>query len=213
MPSCAVATCRNYKISSEDNKSLSFHRFPKIPEIRKQWVINCYRKDKFNPDNCKICSAHFQPSDFQNLSNSTKRQLNPTAIPTINLPDSHSHSQTGGASFQMQKSESFKETQRSGSSSSDMILAPFSLDSNTFSNSDFSSTSQSSTISKALDNSFSILHTVSENSLEKLASCTIPEHSQMKSELDQLHQKVLDLEAKTKDMEKLLMNFLILRKI
>ena len=71
----------------------TFHRFPRNPVIRKQWVFACQRADKFDPDNGRVCSLHFSDLQYarslkQELLNLPERckQLKADAVPDINLP-------------------------------------------------------------------------------------------------------------------------------
>jgi hypothetical protein len=52
---CAVAACH-----APYPDGVSFHRFPKAPELRKRWILECRRKDRVNPDTARICSKHFK---------------------------------------------------------------------------------------------------------------------------------------------------------
>jgi len=141
MPACAVATCKNY-IKTEKSSDLSFHRFPKDPSIRKQWVYRCSRKDKFNPSNGKICSNHFSPSDYESSQNNSKRKLKKSAIPSFNLP--HQFSTTNSQPPQIIRSTEklpVGESEQKTSSSdmifnSNSIIPNSSIDPNLNSNSD-----------------------------------------------------------------------------
>ena len=63
MPSnCAVYSCYS---NSKYNKNITFHGFPKDKELRSKWVQLCRRQDKFNVDNARICSLHFEESAFE----------------------------------------------------------------------------------------------------------------------------------------------------
>ena len=83
---CSVATCKsNSKKAKENLEHIMFFTFPKEPEIRREWIKKCYRKDKFNPKYKRICSRHFKPNDFEDelqarLTGSQLRKLNKTAI-------------------------------------------------------------------------------------------------------------------------------------
>ncbi|XP_050065298.1 peroxynitrite isomerase THAP4-like [Aphis gossypii] len=62
---CAVATCiYNASKAKRDGKQISFHRFHKNIEIRKQWTLKCKRKDNWNLNTSYICSNHFCESNF-----------------------------------------------------------------------------------------------------------------------------------------------------
>lgn len=91
MPStCAIATCTN---RSDKTQNIIYHQFPKKSDIRKKWIISCKRADNsFNAENSRICSVHFQTSDYvRNLKAEllgyvpAKRTLHENAVPTLNL--------------------------------------------------------------------------------------------------------------------------------
>ncbi|XP_023227338.1 52 kDa repressor of the inhibitor of the protein kinase-like [Centruroides sculpturatus] len=89
---CAVANCDNShcKTKSLDRK-VSYFRFPKDPIIRRKWIHNCKRKDKFYPDSCHVCSDRFTENDFEiNLKTEllgllARPKLKKTSLPTVNL--------------------------------------------------------------------------------------------------------------------------------
>lgn len=63
---CSVAVCRsNSKKASDAGEKISFFQFPKDPKIRKEWIQNCYRQDKFDPKNKRVCDKHFKEDDYE----------------------------------------------------------------------------------------------------------------------------------------------------
>lgn len=78
---CAVAICP----SPQD---VSYHRFPKDPELLKVWVIRCRRKDEINVKNAKVCALHFTEEDFQRdlkselLGCKPRPSLKPNSVPS-----------------------------------------------------------------------------------------------------------------------------------
>lgn len=64
--------------------------FLKTQELEKLGLIcvPCSRKDKFNPNTSRICSTHFEPTDFENilqhqlLGNVGKLKLKKSSIPS-----------------------------------------------------------------------------------------------------------------------------------
>jgi len=80
---CAVAVCHSPK-----GEGISYHRFPKDPNLRQKWINACLRKDAFRPDFAQVCSQHFIDDDFdRDLRNEllglpTKRKLKASAIPS-----------------------------------------------------------------------------------------------------------------------------------
>ncbi|XP_065219890.1 uncharacterized protein LOC135845326 isoform X2 [Planococcus citri] len=91
---CSVASCKNTgRTKTMIRPELKFHRFPKDPDMRREWVRKCGRKERFNPDTGTVCSDHFIPEDYQRdlraellgLGDDKKRLL-PDAVPHKNLP-------------------------------------------------------------------------------------------------------------------------------
>lgn len=63
---CSVSTCKSNSAKAKaEGQNLMFFTFPKDSQIRKEWVRKCYRKDKWNPDNKRVCSKHFKQHDFE----------------------------------------------------------------------------------------------------------------------------------------------------
>lgn len=95
---CQVAGCQN-KVEGPNLQNLSFHRFPKDSSTCKQWVDFCNRPelwkkyDENGPEylykSSRICSDHFQPSDFNNpnlFSQGLKKGSVPTLYPASKEP-------------------------------------------------------------------------------------------------------------------------------
>ncbi|XP_058830001.1 serine/threonine-protein kinase DDB_G0283821-like isoform X2 [Topomyia yanbarensis] len=95
---CQVAGCNN-KVEGPNMHNLSFHRFPKDCDTCKQWVEFCNRPelwkkyDENGPEylykSSRICSDHFQPSDFNNpnlFSQGLKKGSVPTLYPASKEP-------------------------------------------------------------------------------------------------------------------------------
>jgi hypothetical protein len=85
--SCAVGLCKN--VSKKDG-NVHFFRFPRDVALRKIWIKQCYRNKKFNVETSRVCSEHFEESDFQNLMeiklmHGKKLVLSKDAVPKINL--------------------------------------------------------------------------------------------------------------------------------
>ena len=89
----AVYGCSNSHKNNVEEKTISFYRFPKDPEMSKKWVNVCRRKDYINIKTARICSAHFKPDDYaRSLKHellhycpTNARKLKDDAIPTQNL--------------------------------------------------------------------------------------------------------------------------------
>ncbi|XP_062552346.1 rho GTPase-activating protein gacU-like isoform X2 [Armigeres subalbatus] len=95
---CQVAGCGN-KVEGPNIENLSFHRFPKDSCTCKQWVDFCNRPELWKkyeengPEylykSSRICSDHFQPSDFNNpnlFSQGLKKGSVPTLYPASKEP-------------------------------------------------------------------------------------------------------------------------------
>ncbi|CAK1580409.1 unnamed protein product [Parnassius mnemosyne] len=85
MPTCAVISCKaRSEVSSVAKGGISFHRFPKKPDIRKQWIEITGRKDWIPTKSSTICSQHFNEDDFE-VKNSKKRYLKNGAVPHVQI--------------------------------------------------------------------------------------------------------------------------------
>ncbi|XP_024215541.1 52 kDa repressor of the inhibitor of the protein kinase isoform X2 [Halyomorpha halys] len=88
---CSVAMCKsNAVISKKLGDNVRFFTFPKDAKFRKEWVKRCYRGEKFNPTNKRICSKHFKPDDFEDaieakIQNRLPKILKRDCIPSLNL--------------------------------------------------------------------------------------------------------------------------------
>ena len=96
MRSCTVSTCPNWvhRIRNRGDPNLHFFGFPKDPALRAIWLEKCARKDKVNPDNVGICSAHFLPEDYdpsylvkKSVMPKAQARLRKGAVPSLHLPD------------------------------------------------------------------------------------------------------------------------------
>ena len=85
---CAAYGCSkrpNDKSSTPNGLTIpiSFHKFPKDDDLRREWMRNIYRKS-FTPSKfSQICSLHFEKSCFKETEN--RPRLKKNAIPTIFL--------------------------------------------------------------------------------------------------------------------------------
>lgn len=88
MPHCIVRGCKNRKSDS----TVSFHRLP-LPSDkwkRKAWLDACGRKTV--GDFQRVCSDHFDASDFERdlkaelLNLKPKKRIKADAVPNINVP-------------------------------------------------------------------------------------------------------------------------------
>uniref|UniRef100_H2MB73 THAP domain-containing protein 1 n=2 Tax=Oryzias latipes TaxID=8090 RepID=H2MB73_ORYLA len=76
---CSAPHCSN---SSYIGKQL--FRFPKDPERKKKWVVNCQRDFEPTPHS-RLCQDHFEQSQFEEIAKSSagRKKLKPNAIPTL----------------------------------------------------------------------------------------------------------------------------------
>ncbi|KAF9787728.1 hypothetical protein SFRURICE_015924 [Spodoptera frugiperda] len=76
MVSCAVASCRNTSAKISKNKDgITFHRFPRDKERRKQWELAVNREEEWSSTaSSAVCSEHFETKDFY-LTESGLRRL------------------------------------------------------------------------------------------------------------------------------------------
>lgn len=59
---CCVKSCGALSFFSSE---ISFHSFPKNPDIKAQWIDFCSQPDNWVPTKySKICAKHFQSYDF-----------------------------------------------------------------------------------------------------------------------------------------------------
>ncbi|XP_040564340.1 THAP domain-containing protein 2 [Lepeophtheirus salmonis] len=79
---CAAYGCSNLDKGSSTGRS--FHRFPRDPKIRDQWIRAVRRKD-FTPSlHTVLCSDHFLPEDYlEGKEYRIVRKLRYNAVPSI----------------------------------------------------------------------------------------------------------------------------------
>ncbi|KAJ8982485.1 hypothetical protein NQ317_019269 [Molorchus minor] len=85
---CTISVCNNSRIKNVEKpgKHISFYRFPKDTEIRQIWIQKCKRDGKWNWENCRVCSEHFTPDDYESdlqaklLGLSPKKKLKATVL-------------------------------------------------------------------------------------------------------------------------------------
>ena len=75
--SCAVISCKN-------PNGISYHVFPKDPEVSKIWVSRCGRPSNFNVKRRKVCSSHFLENDYEN-DGLRGKVLKKSAIPSLKV--------------------------------------------------------------------------------------------------------------------------------
>lgn len=96
MSCCAIANCPNYtRKTRKMGVDVIYHTFPKNDiTLSNLWIKKCKRLDSINYKNARICSDHFQPSDYIDdmknrlLNLPQKKILSKSAVPTLKLPRS-----------------------------------------------------------------------------------------------------------------------------
>ena len=93
MPQCSVFDCKN--VSGEDRcykgNSISYHRFPTAPKLRRTWIIKISRKEWAPTKNAVVCSCHFSKEDFEEdmvariMGTQPHPKLKPGAVPSLLL--------------------------------------------------------------------------------------------------------------------------------
>lgn len=80
---CSVMSCKNNSTTARKmGKPLGFFTFPKDLNIRKEWVNRCNRKEDWNPgsNSSRICSDHFEISDFEDVVKARMLNVNPKRL-------------------------------------------------------------------------------------------------------------------------------------
>lgn len=87
---CSVPCCSSRSIAEQGGRTLSFHRFPADKSRRALWIAAVRRDvgaDFQVTGNTRVCSKHFEESDFLTTTsvNTTpvNRRLRPTAVPSV----------------------------------------------------------------------------------------------------------------------------------
>ena len=70
---CSVAKCKSGYASanSPTTKKISFFAFPKNNDLRNAWTRACHRQGFEPTEHSRICSLHFEESDFEVFSSDT----------------------------------------------------------------------------------------------------------------------------------------------
>lgn len=86
MVCCAVSNCKNTSVKTSKNKDgITFHRFPRDKERRRQWERAMNREEEWRSSPFSaVCSEHFGCTDFY-LTDSGLRRLSVNAVPCINI--------------------------------------------------------------------------------------------------------------------------------
>ncbi|KAH6921221.1 hypothetical protein HPB50_027790 [Hyalomma asiaticum] len=78
MPGCCVSQCADHS-----RNGWKLYRFPRDPKRRLLWTVKI-KRDKWHPTNTSyICSAHFEPSNYEQNRADGWKKLKPNAVPTL----------------------------------------------------------------------------------------------------------------------------------
>ncbi|CAH0723497.1 unnamed protein product, partial [Brenthis ino] len=109
MSCCAVFCPSRTTKGGVKDPELSFHTFPKCPEIRDQWIKAVRRKNWEPTKYSRLCSKHFEESSF--VTGLSIKKLKTDAIPVI-FEGYPSYYQPIVAKKRKQKSENLELTPR-----------------------------------------------------------------------------------------------------
>ncbi|XP_049271262.1 THAP domain-containing protein 6 [Rhipicephalus sanguineus] len=80
---CCVLRCKS--VTSFRPKPLTFHRFPKDPDLRRKWISAVCRDPSWAPSKySSVCSEHFGARDFMTGIKAIGR-LKPKAVPSLSV--------------------------------------------------------------------------------------------------------------------------------
>ncbi|XP_014667353.1 PREDICTED: THAP domain-containing protein 2-like isoform X2 [Priapulus caudatus] len=82
---CCAYNCRNCRSKATKAAKITFHKFPKDDQRRKEWTESLRRKDFQPSEASSLCSEHFTDDCFDRTGQTVR--LRDTAIPSIyNFP-------------------------------------------------------------------------------------------------------------------------------
>jgi len=71
---CSAYGCKSgYKTDNTDS-NVTFHAYPRDPELRDKWIRANPRKDFIPSKHSRLCSLHFQPTDFVEVRQDTNQR-------------------------------------------------------------------------------------------------------------------------------------------
>ncbi|XP_054608400.1 THAP domain-containing protein 2-like [Dunckerocampus dactyliophorus] len=79
--SCSAWNCTNRFTVQTRSNGISFHRFPKNKELRKQWQTAAKREGISGGPSSMLCSEHFRPVDFDRTGQTVR--IRDGAVPSI----------------------------------------------------------------------------------------------------------------------------------
>ncbi|XP_054466099.1 THAP domain-containing protein 6-like [Anoplopoma fimbria] len=62
--SCTAWGCTTVRTIQTRSQGITFHKFPKEKQLRRQWEVAVKREDFSANERSMLCSQHFQPEDF-----------------------------------------------------------------------------------------------------------------------------------------------------
>ena len=99
---CFAFGCKSGYDSQVTDKNMTFHAFPSNPEMHEKWIRANPRQDFVPTKHSRLCSLHFQLSDFTDVRTDSnkrrlktisqqrqRRQLKEDSVPSLflNVPD------------------------------------------------------------------------------------------------------------------------------
>ncbi|XP_051743750.1 THAP domain-containing protein 6-like [Ctenopharyngodon idella] len=70
--SCAAWGCTNRCTIENRSRGITFHRFPKDSELRRQWEVAIRREGFSSSEFSVLCSGHFKPEGFDRSGQSVR---------------------------------------------------------------------------------------------------------------------------------------------
>nr|XP_040571855.1 THAP domain-containing protein 2-like [Lepeophtheirus salmonis]XP_040571856.1 THAP domain-containing protein 2-like [Lepeophtheirus salmonis] len=82
MPCCSAYKCHYKSGDKKSSGNLSFHRFPKDKDLKREWIRNTGRANFQPSESAILCSCHFEDDCFK-TPRTERPRLKDDAIPTI----------------------------------------------------------------------------------------------------------------------------------
>ncbi|XP_037535154.1 THAP domain-containing protein 6 isoform X2 [Nematolebias whitei] len=109
--SCAAWNCTNRFTVQTRSNGITFHRFPKDKERRKQWETAVRRKGVSASPSSMLCSDHFRPENFDRTGQTVR--LRAGVVPSVFSFPAHLHGPVATRTRRFQLSKMAQETQNS----------------------------------------------------------------------------------------------------
>ncbi|XP_076826509.1 protein cholesin isoform X1 [Brachyhypopomus gauderio] len=84
---CAACGCNNRRSIETKSRGITFHKFPRVIDLRRQWEVAVRREGFVATESSKICSEHFKPDDFDRTGQIVR--LRDGVTPTVFSFSSH----------------------------------------------------------------------------------------------------------------------------